>query len=159
MEKLAPDKDPQVNTGPKETSLPEKFQPEIGNKVTVQRSSGEIESGWTIASLDLENKNISVNKEDNNGVILTKKALISDVERFNRQVKLEDISTAKNFPQLEYALVQLKIITGTNQNYTSEDLIKRINVVIKNESLINIITRTAGLRDAVTRLLDQSKQK
>lgn len=149
MEKLGPDHEP---------ALPVEFAPKTGQNITIQRTDGEIESGWIVFSFNLDQDTIFIRKEDQVNGPMEKRPKISEIERFNRQAKLEDISSSKNFQQLEFTLNRLKTISGSNQNYTSEDLIERINFVVKNEGSIKVITRTAGLRNTVERLLKETTE-
>ena len=67
-----------------------------------------------------------------------------------------DTPEISNFDMLYERIKQLGGIQGSASFYPADDLIERINTVRQHPDTINIVTRTAGLRDKVKKLLTSS---
>jgi hypothetical protein len=126
------------------------FHPKIGDKINVQRSSGVIESGWSI--FRVKDGKISVRKTLGNNDFINKTIPINDLYRFNRQPKIEDISTSADLHQLFFTLKKMEKIQGSSQVFTSDMLIEIINKYREGKIGLNGITHTYGLRETVDRL-------
>jgi len=70
------------------------------------------------------------------------------------QLKIED---ANDFTELFSILGKISGLQGSQEFLPSEYLIKSINELREGNRSITAITRTAGLRDIVARLLEQEK--
>jgi protein phosphatase len=139
-----------------EPELPKDFVPVIGNAINVQRSSGQVETDWKI--INIRDDRLVVRKEEN-GQTLDKMLPINYVARFNRQPKIEDISTAPDFHQLSFTLKKMDGLQGSSEFYTSENLLNKIKQVRHGELTLDSITRTAGLRDTVSFLMNRKNKK
>ena len=124
-----------------------------GDKVRVQRSNGDIEEEWKIIAIDDQsNKAVVVSPDDR----LQKTIPLEKLLRLNHALP-SDIPNVENFQELFCILKQIGGLSGTQKFYTPEELEKIINDVIAGNAEIREVTRTAGLRETVIRLL--SKQK
>lgn len=130
------------------------FIPEVGQEITLQRTSGTIEGNWKIKYI--QGDNLTVTKPYKGDVYDIKSVTISQVERFNRPPKIEDIATSANKDQLRYALKKFGGLQGSNRYYSAQDLLTLIDIAYQNqgsaESLQNI-TRVGELRQTVKRLI------
>lgn len=138
-------------------SLPERFVPRINQPVNVQRSSGIVESGWVIYSIN--DDEIVVHKKEENGNIVIKRLEFSDLDRFNRLPKPSDIASSENFSQLFFTLNQLGGIQGSEVYYSKDYLITTIGKYLKGEVDIKNLTRSEGLRDIVQTLFNKKSSK
>ena len=129
----------------------EVFTPIIGNSITVQRSSGAIESNWSI--INVREDNVFVRKREGNDGVIDKIIPIKDIERFNRPAKIEDISTSKNLNQLFFTINKLGGLQGSDRFYSSDELIFIISEIIKEKIPIGSITRSGNLRNTVLSLI------
>ena len=131
---------------------------EVGQEITLQRTSGTIEGNWKIKYI--QGDNLTVTKPYKGDVYDIKSVTISQVERFNRPPKIEDIATSANKDQLRYALKKLGGLQGSNRYYSAQDLLTLIDIAYQNqgsaESLQNI-TRVGELRQTVKRLIEGVK--
>jgi len=130
---------------------------QAGDIVRVQRSSGKIEEGWKIIAIDEQRNKAVVVSPDYQ---LQKTIPLEKLLRLNH-ASPSDIPNAENFPELFCILKQIGGLSGTQKFYTPEELEKIINDVIAgNVAGIRGVTRTAGLRETVIRLLSkQTEQK
>lgn len=130
------------------------FTPKVGQEITLQRTSGDIEGGWRI--FFNQDGMLGVSKGD-----VMKRVKVGDVERFNRPAEIKDIPTSKNIEQLKYTIKKLGGLSGSNSYYSADDLLTLIDNAFANngsEASLKCITRTGGLRTIVEDLIKNKKE-
>lgn len=130
------------------------FTPKVGQEITLQRTSGDIESGWRI--FFQQDGVLGVQKKD-----AMKRVKVGDIERFNRPAEIKDISTSKNIEQLKYTIKKLGGLTGSRY-YSSDDLLTLIDNTIANKGSkesLQYLTGAGDLRKTAERLIEESKKQ
>lgn len=142
--------------------LPRNFTPNIGQEIIVQRSElngSGISGGWIIYEINSKTGELTLHKKIDGNKTIVKTTTISNVERFNRQARIEDISTSKNLTQLIYTLDKLGGLQGSNKYFSINDLITSINYYLDGEIGLEAFTQVGGLRDTIKRLIQEKNKK
>lgn len=143
---------PKSNQTEKSTYLPKQ-----GDPIKVERSSGIIEPGWEVFSVDEKAGDILAIKRGDPNIdrVVSKKIKIDLIERLNTPAKPDHIAKAETLSQLFYTLQGLKSVQGSSETFLSSYLIETIKAIKEGRKNLNTITRTYGLRDTVQRLLSK----
>ena len=140
------------------TPKPREFTPRMGQEIIIQRTNGHIEGGWKI---DYMNEDmLLVARLDSYGKKIERTVFRSNVERFNRPPKVEDISTSQNIGQLKFAIKELGGVQGSKQFLPADYILSCIDDVSKNgssEESLRKFTSNHDLRDTVKRLIESKK--
>jgi hypothetical protein len=123
-----------------------------GDIVRVQRSSGEIESGWEIFGFDQKTGNAIVHKAEK-GEILEKRIPQTELKNLNPPERKISISEAKDFMELFRAIESTGGLQESEKFYEVAELKQVVNRVRTGELPLDVLTRTGGLRGRVEDLL------
>ncbi|MBP8590972.1 serine/threonine-protein phosphatase [Candidatus Shapirobacteria bacterium] len=149
---------PETSMEPEKSKRRPKFKIESGSQVVVQRSSGAIETGWIVASVE-EGKAVVIRQvEGEKGKIMSKEVPLTELLRLNKPVR--KISDAKNFGQLYRKLEELGGVQDSRGNFISPaSLIYLIEEVRAGRQSLTVLTRTAGIREKAAKLLEKEQRK
>ena len=125
--------------------IPDFKLPPKGTRVSVRRSSGELENDWQVVGENPGNQRITVIK-GNTDLSLTKELKRED---FISQNPIPGILDAKSFKDLEKAIDRVAFVPGATREYSSPDLKFLIEQVRKGTISVNELTRAGGLRSKV----------
>ncbi|GEM_PF-462925 len=149
-----------IKSEPRPNEIKETGPVAIGSSVRIQRSNGLIEPGWTIESLDTKTGFAFVTKlEPEEDLFLRKRVALGLIDRLNRPAKVSDIRTAENLDQLLDTINQLGQIEGSQQTFTSEDLLYLIPEVVAGREKPNVLPRAGDLRRTVIGLVEKGLKK
>lgn len=80
------------------------------------------------------------------------------IENFTTAPKTEtEKITASDFDELYDAIKHLGVVKGTQKDYSAAQLILKIEQVRHGHRMLNFITRSRGIREAVELLLQNDK--
>lgn len=132
----------------------------IGARVNVPRSSGEIDDDWVVVGLDAEGISVKEVKEEN-GTRTTSSKHISQTEfRQLNQFKIDStLESVGTFGDLSEFLDQFPSWQGSQETFTISKVKELIIAVRQGKYPITAITSQGGLRQKVQELMEKVKQK
>jgi hypothetical protein len=132
------------------------------SSVWVKRSSGKMESGWTVLQIDFESGSAQLTGLDEDGSTINKKVPLENLEQWNRVAEKkqlrERLETAGDLYDVVSIIKESGDIQGSDRSYTSEELIKIIEDVYLRDGDIGRLTNAGGLRQKVGELLSKSRR-
>lgn len=119
-----------------------------GELVQVPRSSGILESGWTVGGYDDETGDVIVRLGN-----LRKNIPAAELTMINPEPDYSCLGRAQSFEELTYLVNRLGVVPGYSKQYSARELNNIIERVRIGQAPVDLITTNFGLRQRVTDLL------